>query len=49
MLKIENLYAGIDGTDILKGLSLAVNAGEVNAFMGPNAAALLRQFGEGRI
>lgn len=38
MLKIENLNAEIDGKPILKGLSLAVNAGEVHAIMGPNGA-----------
>ena len=38
MLKIENLYAEIDGKPILKGLSLTVNAGEVHAIMGPNGA-----------
>jgi len=38
MLKIENLHARIAGTEILKGLSLEVNAGEVHALMGPNGA-----------
>lgn len=38
MLKIENLHAQIDGKEILKGLSLEVNAGEVHAIMGPNGA-----------
>ena len=38
MLKIDNLHAGIDGKDILKGLSLTVNDGEVHAIMGPNGA-----------
>jgi len=38
MLKIENLHAEIDGKEILKGLSLTVNAGEVHAIMGPNGA-----------
>ena len=38
MLKIENLHAEIDGKEILKGLSLEVNAGEVHAIMGPNGA-----------
>lgn len=38
MLKISNLHAEIDGKQILKGLSLTVNAGEVHAIMGPNGA-----------
>ena len=38
MLKITNLHAEIDGKEILKGLSLEVNAGEVHAIMGPNGA-----------
>ncbi len=38
MLKIDNLHVRVAGKDILKGLSLAVNAGEVHAIMGPNGA-----------
>jgi Fe-S cluster assembly ATP-binding protein len=38
MLNIENLHAEIDGKEILKGLSLTVNAGEIHAIMGPNGA-----------
>ena len=38
MLSISNLHAAIDGTEILKGLSLDVPAGEVHAIMGPNGA-----------
>ena len=38
MLKIDNLRAEVDGKEILKGLSLEVNAGEVHAIMGPNGA-----------
>ena len=39
MLKIDNSHAKIDGKPILKGLSLAVNAGEVHTIMGPNGTA----------
>jgi len=38
MLNINNLYAGINGKDILKGLNLMVKPGEVHAIMGPNAS-----------
>lgn len=38
MLKIENLHAAVDGTEILKGLTLDVPAGEVHAIMGPNGS-----------
>jgi Fe-S cluster assembly ATP-binding protein len=38
MLKITNLHANIDGKEILKGLNLEVNPGEVHAIMGPNGS-----------
>ena len=38
MLNIENLHASIGDTEILKGLSLKINAGEIHAIMGPNGA-----------
>lgn len=38
MLEITNLKAAINGTEILKGLNLKVNPGEVHAIMGPNGA-----------
>ncbi|MEA2488774.1 MAG: Fe-S cluster assembly ATP-binding protein [Acidobacteriota bacterium] len=38
MLEIKDLHAGIDGKEILKGLGLTINAGEVHAIMGPNGS-----------
>ena len=38
LLDIKNLHAGIDGKEILKGLDLTVNPGEVHAIMGPNGS-----------
>ncbi len=38
MITIKNLHASINGKEILKGLDLTVNAGEVHAIMGPNGA-----------
>jgi Fe-S cluster assembly ATP-binding protein len=38
MLEIKNLLAKVDGKDILQGIDLAVNAGEVHAVMGPNGS-----------
>lgn len=38
MIEIKNLHASIDGTSILNGINLKVNAGEVHAIMGPNGS-----------
>ena len=38
MLEIKNLHANINGKEILKGINLTVNDGEVHAIMGPNGS-----------
>lgn len=38
MLQIKNLHARVEDKDILKGINLTVNAGEVHAIMGPNGS-----------
>ena len=37
-LKIEDLYASIDGEEILKGINLKIDLGKVHALMGPNGS-----------
>ena len=38
MLEIKDLHASIAGKEILKGVNLCINEGEVHAIMGPNGA-----------
>lgn len=38
MLEIKDLHAGFDGEEIINGISLTVNKGEVHAIMGPNGS-----------
>src|SRR5256885_2729922 len=38
LLEVKELHAAIDGKEILKGLNLQINKGEVHAIMGPNGS-----------
>jgi Fe-S cluster assembly ATP-binding protein len=38
LLEIKNLHVSVDGHEILKGIDLRINAGEVHSIMGPNGS-----------
>ena len=38
MLEVKNLYAEIDGKQILNGINLSIKKGEIHAIMGPNGS-----------
>ena len=38
MLEIKDLHAGVEGNEIVKGISLSINKGEIHAIMGPNGS-----------
>jgi Fe-S cluster assembly ATP-binding protein len=38
ILQVKNLHVTVDGKEILQGLDLVVNKGELHAIMGPNGA-----------
>ena len=38
MLEIKDLHASVDGNEILKGISLSIQKGEIHAVMGPNGS-----------
>ena len=38
LLRVEDLYAGVEEKEIIKGLNLKINKGEIHVIMGPNGA-----------
>jgi ABC-type branched-subunit amino acid transport system ATPase component len=45
ILAIQNLHAGVEGREILKGIDLTIRVGETHALMGPVVRATLSQRG----
>ena len=38
MLEIKDLHAGVEGAEIVKGITLSIKKGEIHAIMGPNGS-----------
>ena len=38
MLEIKDLHAGVDGNEIVNGVYLSINKGQIHAIMGPNGS-----------
>ncbi len=44
LLTIENLYVSVEGKNILNGVNLRINKGEIHTLMGPNGTRLVFAF-----